>query len=394
MMKSRLNIKKIPFVSILFLTAWFCHSQDTYPEAIRLFVLSGSNNHTLQKTTPFMENIYKESEELQQKKSVEIPGFTWLENDSIFALLEDGQVLWQFNFNTKYGNGKPFFHPVYVNRNLITCLSPGDHPWHLGQWFSWKYINGANYWEDIGEHYQFDDLEGITDITSVKFKRNNDYSAEIYLTIDYYPADGQTVLREESIIRVFPPHKDGRVQMDYDMNFKAVAKKVELNRTPPIVAETDGQLWGGYSGISVRFNQDFTNESILSSGGINYQYRGIGHERIERFEELAIINFGYEDIDDKTGDWFYMGFSGLDGKRVGTVIMIQEDTKGEGEAWYSVNTPTVPFYYINSAYVYLKPQSLTKGESINLKYRILHIEGNVNNDVLNNEYKSYTISNE
>jgi type 1 glutamine amidotransferase len=327
--------------------------------------------------------------ELQQKKPIEIPKFNWLENDSTFALIKNNQVLWQYNFNTKYG--KSFFHPVYLDRNLITCLSPGDHPWHLGQWFSWKYINGINYWEYAGSNYE---LGGITDITSIKLKKNNDYSAQIYLTIDYYPTKGQTVLREERIIRVFPPHKDGRVQMDYDMNFKAVAEKVELNRTPPIAAQTNGKLWGGYSGMSVRFNQDFTNESILSSGGINYQYRGIGHERIDRFEELAIINFGYEDIDDKTGDWFYMGFTGLDGKRVGTVIMIQEDTKGEGEAWYSVNTPAVPFYYINSAYVYLKPQSLAKGESINLRYRVLHIEGNVNKDVLNNEYKSYTINNE
>ncbi|MEF8846243.1 MAG: DUF6807 family protein [Bacteroidales bacterium] len=323
--------------------------------------------------------------ELQQKKTIEASEFTWLENDSTFALLKNDEVLWQFNFNTQLG--KPFFHPVYVNRNRITCSSPDDHPWHLGQWFSWKYINGANYWEFFGENYQRNELRGITNITSVKLKRKSDYSAEIYLEIDYYPENGQTVLTEERIIQVSPPHKDGRIQMDYNMNFEAVADTVELNRTPPPVA--DGVLWGGYGGLSVRFNQDLMSERILSSGGLHYQYRGIGHQRIEGSEELAIVNFGYEDIDDKTGNWFYMGGKGLHGNRFGTVIMISEDTKGKGEAWYSVNTPGIPFYYINPAYVYLKPQILTKGESIKLKYRILHIEGDVNNQQLNEEYKDY-----
>jgi type 1 glutamine amidotransferase len=319
--------------------------------------------------------------ELKENKSIEKPEFTWLENDSTFALLKDNQVLWQFNYNTKYG--KPFFHPVYVNKNRITCLSPGDHPWHLGQWFSWKYINGANYWEDKGT---FDDEEGITDITSIKVEKETDYSARIYLTVDYFPANGQTVLTEERIIRVFPPHEDGRIQMDYNMKFKAVAEKVDIGRTPPPFGESDGELWGGYSGLSVRFNQDFANERFLSSGGLNYQYRGVGGS-----EEFAITNHGYENADEKTGDWFYMGFTGLDGKQVGTVIMISRDTKGQGEAWYSINSPGVPFYYFGPAYVYLRPEKLTSGESINLKYRVLHKEGDVNNNILNNEYKSYTI---
>ena len=328
-------------------------------------------------------------QELRQNKIRETNEFSWLENDSTFALLKDGQTLWQFNFNTKYL--KPFFHPVYVNRNLITCLSPDDHPWHLGQWFSWKYINDKNFWEYTGENFQ---LEGFIDIKSAKFEKNLDYSAEIHLKMDYFIENENKILTEESIIQISPPHKDGRIQMDYDMNFTAVAEKVELDRTLSIVGAPDGELWGGYSGLSVRFNQDFMNSRILSSGGLNYQYRGIGHERIEGFEELAIINYGYKNMDEKTGDWFYMGFTGLDGKQVGTVIMISKDTKGQGEAWYSVNTPGIPFYYFGPAYVYLKPKILTMGESINLKYRILHIEGNVNNNILNNEYKSYTISNE
>jgi hypothetical protein len=94
-------------------------------------------------------------------------------------------------------------------------------------------------------------------------------------------------------------------------------------------------------------------------------------------------------VNGKAGDYLYMGFTGIDGKQVGTVIMISDDSKRDGEAWYTVNTPGVPFYYLSPAYLYLKPQKLTKGEHINLKYRITHLQGDVSVDSLNKEYDKY-----
>ncbi len=300
--------------------------------------------------------------ELQQDKSEKISEFSWVENDTTFALLKNDQVLWQFNFNTKHG--KPFFHPIFVKRNRITCVNPDDHLWHLGQWFSWKYINGSNYWEYIGNSYQ---SEGITDIKSVKLRKRSDYSAEISLQIEYHPQNAETVLTETRIIRILSPQKDGSILMDYDLNFEAVADQVDLNRTP-IEGESDGKLWGGYAGLSIRFNQDMMSSRFISSFGEDKEVNG------------------------KTGDWLYMGFQGLDGTRVGSVIMISEDTRREGEAWYSVNDPELPFYYFSPAYLYLKPRLLTKGERINLKYRIVHLGGDVTSDRLNKEYDNYTNS--
>ena len=298
-------------------------------------------------------------EELQQSKLAKNPTFSWVENDTFLALLENDRVLWQFNFNTKHG--KPFFHPIFVNKNRITCLSPDDHIWHLGQWFSWKYINDKNYWEYIGNTYQ---SEGITEIKNVEIIKKPDYSAEISLQIEYHPENGETVLTETRIIQISPPHENGSISMDYELSFEAVADFVDLNRTP-IEGEPDGKSWGGYAGLSIRFNQDMMSSGFISSFGEDINVNG------------------------KTGDWLYMGFQGLDGTRVGSVIMISEDTRREGEAWYSVNDPEIPFYYFSPAYLYLKPQTLTKGENINLKYRIVHLEGDVTSEKLNKEYKNY-----
>ncbi len=286
-------------------------------------------------------------------------GFSWVENDTALALMENDWILWQFNFNTKYG--KPYFHPIFVNRNRLTCLSPDDHPWHLGEWFSWKYINDINYWEYLGKSYL---SEGITDIKSVKIKKRSDFSADITLRIEYHPPNEETVLTETRIIRISTPQKDGSILMDYDMSFKAVADSVDLNRTP-ILGEPDGKSWGGYAGLSVRFNQDLMDQKFISSFGEDKEING------------------------RTGDWLYMGFQGLDGNRVGSTIMISEDTRREGEAWYSVVTPELPFYYFSPAYLYLKSRLLTKGERINLKYKILHLAGDVASEELIMKYNNH-----
>src|SRR5436190_19088925 len=59
----------------------------------------------------------------------------------------DGQTLWRFLFSTNYC--KPCFHPLRVSGGEpLTTLQPSDHKWHYGLWFSWKYINKVNYWEE------------------------------------------------------------------------------------------------------------------------------------------------------------------------------------------------------------------------------------------------------
>ncbi len=298
-------------------------------------------------------------QELMEYVPVEETQLSWVENDTTLALLDNERILWQFNFNTKYD--KPFFHPIFVKRNMITCLSPDDHPWHLGQWFSWKYINDKNYWEYIDKNFH---SEGITDIKSIMIRKEADHSAKITMEIEYHPENEKTVLKETRIIRVSPPQKDGSVLMDYNMDFEAVADSVVLDRTP-LVGEPGGKSWGGYAGLSIRFNQDFMNSRFVSSFGDNINVNG------------------------KTGDYLYMGFKGIDGKQVGSVIMIPEVSKRDGEAWYTVNSQEIPFYYLSPAYLYFKPKTLTKGEHLILKYRIKHIEGDVSTDTLNTEYEKY-----
>ncbi|MFC2112177.1 DUF6807 family protein [Bacteroidota bacterium] len=297
-------------------------------------------------------------QEMHTDEGTAEPEYSWFESDTTFGLFNNEKVTWQFNYNTIWG--KPFFHPVYLNRNRITCLGPDDHLWHLGQWFSWKFINGVNYWEYIGKTYK---SAGITEIESVEFNRFPDFSAEITLNIIYHPVKGEEVLEEKRIIHISPPGDD-RIWMDYDIVFKPIEDSVILDRTP-IMGEPEGKSWGGYGGLSIRFNQDFTESRWIS------------------MNDKDTIALG------STGDWLYMGFQGLDGSRIGSAMFISNATKRDGAAWYLTNDTETPFYYFSPAYLYYKPLILNKGETLRLNYRLLHMAGDVSKEMLVSAYEDY-----
>jgi len=285
--------------------------------------------------------------------------YSWITSDTTFGLARNKEIVWQFNFNTRHG--KPFFHPIYLNRNRITCLSPDDHLWHLGQWFSWKYIDGVNYWEYIGESYR---SEGITDIRKIAFKKHPDFSADISLEIDYHPGNEEIVLKERRIIRVSPP-ADDRIIMDYSLFLDSPGESVVLDRTP-ILGEPEGKSWGGYAGLSLRFNQDFMESGWTTMHGNKVEVNGT------------------------TSDWLYMGFRGLHGSRIGSAIFISNLTRREGEAWYLIDQDQQPFYYFSPAHLYLKPLTVHQGEEPVLNYRVLHVSGDVTRQMLESEYERYT----
>jgi type 1 glutamine amidotransferase len=303
----------------------------------------------------------KVKQTIPQELQSRIDEYKWEKTDTSFALLQGKKIVWKYNFNELHG--RPFFHPVYVGKNNITCVSPDDHAWHLGQWFCWKFINKVNYWEYQKGSYQ---SEGETEIKDIEITPNSDFSATIQMEIVYHPINGENVLSEFRTINVSPPQDNGSIWMDYKLNFDAIADTVLLDRTP-IEGEQDGKSWGGYAGLSIRFNQDFMDSHFISSWSNN------------------------ENINGKTGDWLYMGFAGLNGNQVGSQIMIDSGSRRDGAAWYSVNTNDLPFYYFSPAILYKKPLRLLKGEGIKLNYRVLHLNGAMNESKLNKEFQKYQI---
>lgn len=183
-------------------------------------------------------------------------------DDSVSMLLDD-RVLWTYNHNPK--EGKPYFHPLScIDGTVFTDLRPEDHPWHRGMWFSWKFINGINYWEEDRETGL---SQGQTHLLSVERVVSEGKKVTLYLKLSYSPGPAaEPVLLENREIVIDPPDKQGAYRINWKSSFYAQDDDVTLDRTP-IPGEPEGKSWGGYAGLSVRMNSEMKGGVFRNSEG-------------------------------------------------------------------------------------------------------------------------------
>ena len=300
--------------------------------------------------------------DLKKKESSGAKSFAWNKTDTTFCLKNGEKIIWQFNFNNRYG--KQYFHPVTILNSTLTSVSPPDHPWHMGLWFSWKFINGLNYWEYLDD-YKTDETgyrsEGITSIQKADFSENEDFSADLSLDIIYKPLEGDQVMFEKSNIHISAPMKDESYFIDLDNTFTALSNEVVLERTP-VQNEPGGRTWGGYAGLSVRFSQDYNSPLIIAPN---------------------------ENDNYKQNDWVYMGFNTLTGETAGMCIFKNPEFTTDKTKWYVINTPEIPFFYYSPAILYDGKIVLKKGEQIRLKHRVWILPGKIEKEDLQAKYDSY-----
>lgn len=133
------------------------------------------------------------------------PAFSWQRGDSSLALLAGENVVWRLDTDPE--KPKSHFHPLAtVEGRVLTALEPADHPWHRGLWWSWKYINGVNYWE---ENRDTGRSAGHTRLVGAKIEAADDFSASADLEILYHPAGQDPVLAEMRHIAVSRPDAEG-----------------------------------------------------------------------------------------------------------------------------------------------------------------------------------------
>jgi type 1 glutamine amidotransferase len=283
----------------------------------------------------------------------------WEQSDTTLVLKNNSDKVWQFNFNNRFG--KPYFHPLCVNNSVLTCAVPPDHPWHLGFWFSWKFINGVNYWEYM-DNYKSEETgyrsAGITETVKCEINKNPDFSADIRMDLRYHPADSEAVMTEIRNIHISKPFNDGSYFIDHENVFSPIAEVVDLDRTPT-EGEPDGKSWGGYAGLSIRFSQDYTSPVVIAP------------DENEKY---------------KKNNWVYMGFNTLSGDTAGICILQDMKFTTSTTSWYIINNPDIPFFYYSPAVLFDGRIKLEKGKQLHLKYRIWIISGKTDKDKLDAKY--------
>lgn len=234
-------------------------------------------------------------------------------------------------------------------RNTV-WLSPPDHIWHYGLWFSWKMINGVNFWETDKEFRQ----QGRNEIHDPLIEIDPDgVTATIrYRELAHPDPEGPAVLEDKVAMVVTRPQEDAGVKVEWRITTSALADVV-LDRTPP-PGEPGGRGWGGYGGFSWRGAKDFKAVTFLGSEG-------------RRDEALHRQH----------AEWVNVSGS-IDGKPAGLLIINDPRNPRHPPSWYVTGQPDLPFWYANPALLQEKPLKLKKGESLTHVYQVIVHDGSWN----------------
>lgn len=267
----------------------------------------------------------------------------------------DDEPLWRYVYGS--GKPKPFFHPLRTPAGFtLSLFEPHDHVWHRGLWFTIKFINGENFWEEP-ENGNFG-----TQVTPVPLTLTPKADRSLHLDqcLEWTrPGGAGLVFREERQI-VYRPLDDASYALDWDVALTAQADLL-LDRTP-------FTTWGGYGGLTIRGNRNWQKTRLLFADG-------------STSDRPTPVPSNWCDLSG--------AFDG--GRNVSGGIAIFDDPRNirHPSPWYGA---TGPNHYFNAAFLFNEPLNVAAGETLRLRYRALIHDGVWDVDQLNRAYAAYTES--
>lgn len=294
------------------------------------------------------------------------PKFRWQETGSTFALLNHDRVVWQLNHGKDLA--KIFFHPVaLIDGTILTMPCPPDHPWHRALWFSWKMLNGVNYWE---EDVATGKAQGMTELVTAKVTPRPDMSARIEMDLGYHPPNVPPVMTEKRLIEVSTPNAEGLYHIDWCGTFKAGDKDVLLE---------GGTAGGGYAGMSARLAATTGDWQLTDSEG-----------RLDMpTDHLARNKLGIaENTHGQRARWMdYTLIDKATGQPGGIAILGHPENLRHPSQWHNVMMASIPFGYFSPAMLWSQPYTLSAGKSFTLRYRIVVHPGRTDKAMIESQFK-------
>lgn len=156
----------------------------------------------------------------------------------------NGKLCWTYHPTSE--ESKPYFHPLNMpgTETELTWHRPGDHRWHLGFWFSWKYINGINFWEP--------DTNAVRKVETWSSKYDQQTGVFQTTAVLTYLAKGKQILTENRLTTVTTT-PSGDYTIDWDSTFTGPLGPVTF--TSAKAGKDKNGIWssGGYAGLMWRF---------------------------------------------------------------------------------------------------------------------------------------------
>jgi hypothetical protein len=267
----------------------------------------------------------------------------WQREDTTIAWVSGTNVFWRFSFDPS--KGKPFFNPVAPGgRTPLNGFRPSDHPWHYGLWFSWKYINHVNYWE---EDKTTGKAEGATRWDTPKIETRENGSAVIRMELRYVHPSNRVDLTESRTLIISAPADDGGFTIDWRAHFTAGPAGAVLDRTP-MPGEPQGQVNGGYAGLGLRMAQHPVVMSVVSTAGEISEFKS---DRARPDAPAVACNCSEDSRD--------LG---------GIAVFSDPANAGENAPWYVINSRNMRF--LCAAILAPSIRALPAGGTLDLHYFI------------------------
>jgi hypothetical protein len=157
---------------------------------------------------------------------------------------------------------RPHLHPVRTPAgHVLTRDAPDDHPWHHGLWFTIKFVDDDNFWEEVAPH-------GVLRHQGRPEVVEDDAG---WLTLDgtlaWIRSDRRTVALTERRRLTHVAVSDDAYAIDLDTTL-VPATDVRFDRT-------EFTTWGGYGGLAYRGPGDLRDSRLLlDDGSVHHRITG------------------------------------------------------------------------------------------------------------------------
>ena len=160
------------------------------------------------------------------------------------------QGLWSYAEDARK---RPHVHPLKTPKGaVLTRDAPPDHPWHHALWFTIKYVNEENFWEEQPPYGVLRHVGGV-DVTPTS----------VAGALHWIRPDQESVAIVEKRTLQHVPLDDNAYALDWSTTLEPQSE-VLLDRTP-------FTTWGGYGGLAFRGRNDWVDTRFLLDDGSEHQ---------------------------------------------------------------------------------------------------------------------------
>jgi hypothetical protein len=243
--------------------------------------------------------------------------------------IEIGQSAYRFDKSLP----KPCLHPLVTDAgHVLSGFEMSDHVWHRGLWFTIKFINGTNFWEEQAPFgVQVSQRQPVCEFV-------DDGALRVTHLLDWTSEATGKALTERRVMVC----RSGQIDWTTELH---AAQDVTLDRTPYTT-------WGGYGGLSFRASRELHNVNFLLPGG----------------ETIAALA-------GQPHDWVSMNadVDGGPGQKVAMAMIDHPSNPRSPSPWYCKSGNG--FNYMNAAFLFHEPMTLARGVTLRLAYRVLYRDG-------------------